>query len=374
MPRKKKYIRKSHIGSIRFVEGRTKPYRATATVNGKLHDFGYFMTEEEADEVLLEFELNPDGFKKNKMLKDVYAEWLKTRINEEIIKRRRKGDRDVEEYDILHSSTFKNYDAAFKSISEIHRLPFSDITIKIAESEIRKKNPPMQKKARSLLIMLCKYAVRENITTGSQLQELNLIRVEEIDVSLKHFPFSQEEIDILWQNSEDRYVQFILMGIYSGVRPGELLNLKKKDVHLDEDYFFIQKGKNENSVRAVPIHKRVKPFYREWLNSNEDSEHLINKLDGKKFSTAADYNTFLISYWNKALRSLGILEYTRLDGVKCQHKPHDIRTTFATRWAEQGLNPIYGDKIKGHSTGKISIDVYTKPFLQSLLKELNKLK
>lgn len=374
MPKKKKYTRKSHIGSIRFIEGRTKPYRATATVNGKLHDFGYYFTEEEADKMLLEFEINPDEFKKKKTLKEVYDDWLKTRVNEELVKKRRKGDASAEEYDIIHSSTFVNYDAAYKALAVIHTIPFTEITIKIAETEIHKKNPPMQKKARSLLIMLCKYAVRENITTGSQLQELTLIKVEEIETSLKHFPFSQEEIDMLWNNSSDRYVQLILMGIYSGVRPGELLNLKKEDVHIDEDYFFIQKGKNENSVRAVPIHKKVKPFYNEWLNSNADSEYLINKLDGKKFATAVDYNTFLISYWNKTLRLLGILEYTRLDGTTCQHKPHDVRTTFATRWAEQGLNPIYADKIKGHSTGKISIDVYTKPFIESLLKELNKLK
>ena len=374
MPKKKTFQRKSHIGSIRFVPGRTKPYRVAAIVNGKNHNLGYYFTEEEADDILLEFELNPEGFKKKKTLKEVYNEWLKKRVNEEIVKKRRKGNSSVEEYNILRSSTFINYDAAFKVLAEIHTLQFCKITIKTAEAEIHKKNPPMQKKARSLLIMLCKFAVRENITEASQLQELSLIKIEEIETSLKHFPFSQEELDILWQNSEDRYVQFVLMGIYSGVRPGELLNLKKEDVHLDENYFFIRTAKNENSIRAVPIHKIVKPFYHEWLNINTDSEYLINKLNGKKLATKSDYNTFLISYWNKTLKNLGILEYTRLDGTTCQHKPHDIRTTFATRWAEQGLNPVFADKIKGHSTGKISIDVYTKPFIESLLKEINKLK
>lgn len=374
MPKKRKYIRKSHIGSIRYVKGRTKPYRATATVSGKFHNFGYFFTEEEADKVLLEFEQNPNGFIKKKTLKGVYELWLQKRINEEIIKKRRKGDLNTEEYDIVRTSTFKNYDAAFKALSDIHNIQFIDITIKTAEAEIHKKNPPMQKKARSLLVMLCKFAVRENITTGSQLEELKLIENDEIDTSLKHFPFSQEEINILWNNSDNRYVQLILMGIYCGARPGELLKLKKSDVHIDENYFFITKAKNENSVRAVPIHKKVKSFYEEWLNNNSSSEYLITKLNGEKFDTDHDYNTFLISYWNKTLQSLGILEYTRLDGQVCKHKPHDIRTTFATRWAEQGLNPIYADKIKGHSTGKISIDTYTKPFINSLVKELNKLK
>lgn len=70
----------------------------------------------------------------------------------------------------------------------------------------------------------------------------------------------------------------------------------------------------------------------------------------------SDYSGFLDTYWNKRLDELGILHYVRENRDAAIHKPHGIRVTFATRRAEQGLNPVFADKIKGHSTGK---SVYT---------------
>ena len=61
---------------------------------------------------------------------------------------------------------------------------------------------------------------------------------------------------------EDPYYQLILMLLYSGVRISELLDLKKENVHLNEQYFDVLASKTENGIRKVPIADKVLPFYR----------------------------------------------------------------------------------------------------------------
>ena len=51
--------------------------------------------------------------------------------------------------------------------------------------------------------------------------------------------FEENEIDIIWEQKEDKYYQIVLMLLYSGVRISEMLDLKKENVHLDEQYFDI---------------------------------------------------------------------------------------------------------------------------------------
>ena len=50
-------------------------------------------------------------------------------------------------------------------------------------------------------------------------------------------PFTIEQINTFWSLSEDMWYDVILILIYTGVRIGELLELKKEDIHLDEQWF-----------------------------------------------------------------------------------------------------------------------------------------
>ena len=79
--------------------------------------------------------------------------------------------------------------------------------------------------------------------------------------------FEKNEIDLLWEQKEDKYYQIVLMLIYSGVRISELLDLKKENVHLDEQYFDVICSKTENGIRKVPIADKVLPYYKAWYES-----------------------------------------------------------------------------------------------------------
>lgn len=51
-------------------------------------------------------------------------------------------------------------------------------------------------------------------------------------------------------------------------------------------------------------------------------------------------------YWCPKLDDLGVLNYKRYDGEIAMHLPHDMSSTFTTRWTEQALNEIKLCKIQ----------------------------
>lgn len=191
--------------------------------------------------------------------------------------------------------------------------------------------------------------------------------------STKHYRFTDEEIKTMWRWSEgNKYIQVILMLIYSGVRPGELFNTKKASVNLEEKYFFIEKGKNNNARRKVPIHDRVFPFFKSW-HEKDNTDYLVTQLNGKKVNFDTNHGQYTESYWKPLLLDMGILQYKNDEGEIKEHSPDDTRHTFTTMWKEKRLDEAMRRKIQGHSGKGIGEIVYTHFEFEKLREELNKL-
>lgn len=361
MPRPKKKTKRVD-GGIAY-EASRKRYKVTY----KSVYIGRYKTKAEAEDALYAYKHRPEVEPSSSTFKNVYEAWYSQHLTEEA---KRKG---LSEYDIEKNDSFRSYNASYKAFYKLYDKQFCVLKIKEVEAEIKKKNQPMQRKMKVLMHFLLDYALREEIVDGSKFNELYAVKIDSAEKSEKHYPFSQEEINKLWGAADnDMYIQFILMCIYCGCRCGEMAKVKKSDVHLDKNCFWIQKGKTASARRAVPIHKKTKKFFDNWLSHNE-SEYLITRLDGKPLRFSSDYNGFLDSYWIPKLDALGIYHYMRENGDKAVHLPHDVRATFSTRWADQSLDQNLRKKIQGHSSGDVGIDVYTKPFISTLVKEINKL-
>ena len=65
--------------------------------------------------------------------------------------------------------------------------------------------------------------------------------------------FSKKEVERVWTMKDDPYYQIVLMLLYNGCRISEFLDLKKENVHLEEQYFDVIASKTENGLRKVPI-------------------------------------------------------------------------------------------------------------------------
>jgi integrase len=215
------------------------------------------------------------------------------------------------------------------------------------------------------------YAVKQDIIV-KDMNKTEYIDIGEPEQSTKHYKFTNAEVEALWRWSPNNdYVQMILMMIYSGARPGEFLAVKKEDVNMEDGYFVITEGKNENAKRRVPLYYKVIPFYENWMKKK--GKYLITKHNGDRFNLQTGHRQFKDSYWNAVLREIGILEYKTEKGETQEHQPHDTRHTFTSMWREKKLDETFRRKIQGHAGQGIGEQVYTHIDMERLKEEMNQL-
>ncbi len=149
------------------------------------------------------------------------------------------------------------------------------------------------------------------------------------------------------------------MLIYNRLRISELLDLKKVDVHLEEQYFDVVDNKTENEIRKVPIADKVLHFYQSWHDSAPECEYLLHIEDNKHFL----YRNYYDSYFTPLMQNLNI-----------EKTPHCCRHTCISLLAEAGVNQTIIKKIAGHS-GVMSLTekVYTYFDVQELVKAINQI-
>lgn len=179
-----------------------------------------------------------------------------------------------------------------------------------------------------------------------------------------HYKFTKADIEKLFRHSDNPNVQIVLMLIYTGVRPGELISVTKSDVHLAERWFHIDHGKNDNAARDVPIHPSILPFFERLMK--EPGDALVTRFDGKQYVFDRDRNLFRDHVWIPALEHAGTLECE--GGV---HRPHDCRHTFTSLWKGQKLDEAFRRKIQGHSGHGVGEKVYMLPDIEDLRDELD---
>ena len=111
--------------------------------------------------------------------------------------------------------------------------------------------------------------------------------------------FDYNEIDKLWKYvDKDEYLQIPLILIYTGLRVGELWELKADDVNIEYKYFKVTKSKTDAGIRTVPIADKILPFFEHWLSKG--NQYVFTNRSGGKFK---DRN-FRDSYWQPAMDSL----------------------------------------------------------------------
>lgn len=146
-------------------------------------------------------------------------------------------------------------------------------------------------------------------------------------------PFSDEEIQILWQHTDDPVCISALSMIYSGFRVSALkdwqINMKEQTI-----YGGVKTGK-----RTVPIHPAILPFVRK-----------------AKSIQAADFR--------KGLSVYGITTHT----------PHDCRHTFSWLCDRFNVDNISKHMLMGHALGKdVEAKVYSHRTMDELRSEILKI-
>ena len=148
------------------------------------------------------------------------------------------------------------------------------------------------------------------------------------------------------------------MLIYNGCRISEFLDLKKENVHLEEQYFDVIASKTENGLRKVPIADKVLPFYKAWYKGSQ-CEYLLHTPDQKHF----DYRNYYDSYFTPLMEQLGY-----------DQTPHCTRHTCISMLTEAHVDQTMIKKIVGHSGAMTLTErVYTHLDIETLVEAINKI-
>ncbi|MGG4180541.1 MULTISPECIES: tyrosine-type recombinase/integrase [Virgibacillus] len=145
--------------------------------------------------------------------------------------------------------------------------------------------------------------------------------------------------------------------IYTGLRPGDLVEVKNENIHLDKRYFRGGFKTEAGTNRVIPIHKKIHSLIEARMDPKK--EYLVINHENNKMSCYVYYH----EKWKK------IMEQLEMD-----HKPHDCRHTFATLMDNAGANKLSIKRIMGHASKDITDKVYTHKDIEQLLIAIDTLK
>jgi integrase len=305
---------------------------------------GYAATKAEGLQMLAEYNQNPFDVKAAKTtFQEVYELWSKAK------------------FPTISKSNIHGYEASYKVCGMLYNRIFKDIRLAELQAVVDScgKNYPSLKKLKILFNQLYTYAMKNDICNKDYSDYVDILPYKDKNpLKRDRKKFTKEEIDRLWTLKDDSYYQIVLMLIYNGCRISELLNLKKENVHLDEQYFDVVKSKTENGIRKVPIADKVLPFYKAWFDGSA-CEYLLHTPEQKHFV----YRNYYDSYWTPLMEQLGF-----------DHTPHDTRHTCISMLAEAHVDQTMIKKIVGHSGAMTLTErVYTHLDIQALVEAMNQI-
>lgn len=330
-------------GSVYKLSGdRRKPYTARvqdgyspATGLPLYKYLGYYETRAEALQALSDYHANPYNLDmKNYTLADMW----------EIFQGRK--------FEKISQSGKNIYNAAYKHLNPLHHKPMREIKPFEMQRILDGINRKWQTKSHvlTLLKQLFEIALELDIIKKNYAQFLQIGSKED---STLHKAFTQEEIRRLFSVVfTEPYADTVLIMIYTGLRPSELLGIQTENVNLSERYLIGGMKTKAGKNRIIPLNDKVFPFVRKRLEAG--TAFLIEK-DGEPLN----YDRY-----KKIFRDL-------MQRLEMEHLPHDCRHTFASLADTAGMNKTAVKRIMGHSSNDITEKVYTHKDAAELLANVN---
>lgn len=332
-------------GSVFKLSGkRRRPWavRITAgwTDDGKqiFKYLSYHEKKVDAIKALAQYNTNPYDVESSKAtFEDIYDKWSEAA------------------YKTLSVSSVKTYKSAYKNTTKIQKMVFRDLRTNALQDVVDKiDSASMARMTKFLFQKMYTYALENDIVEKDYSQYVKLLQKKE---AKEKSPFSFNEIKTMWDKVDTvEYADLVVILLYTGMRIGELLDMTKDNIHLEERYMVGGSKTEAGKNRVIPIHKKIIPLIEKRMEKSK-SEYLFTNTLGKKLT----YALFMSKYWGM------ILPY--LDGNRT---PHDTRHTFISRMDSLGVSRITIQRIVGHSN-KETTEIYIHKSLDELLEAVDML-
>lgn len=284
---------------------------------------GYFATRKEAMQALADFNDNPYDVSQNRLsFAEVYQKWSEKKYSE------------------ISASAVRTYKSAYNYCKPLYDIKMVDIKIPQLQDIIDNADVGATTRARIKVLfnLMYEYCMKNEQVKKDLSQYLSSPKIE----TSEKIPFSDAEIQTLWNNLDHEYVDDILILIYSGWRASEYCSLKTSDIDIEN---MTMKGGSKTAAgknRLVPIHSRIQPLILKKYSA--DNEFLRDNNYDKLYRD-----------FKATMQSLGM-----------NHNPHEARHTFITILDNAGANKTSIQRLAGHSSRDVTSKVYTHKDIEQL--------
>lgn len=345
------------LGSVHMIgdgKNRRKPWRArvnagvefninTGKATQKYITLGYYETEIEAIEALMEYRKDPYTLEAAVCtFEEVFQMWK------------------AKKYPDISVSGQRGYDAAFKNSAPLHKLKMREIRSSHMEQimQTTEFGHQSQAKMKSLWGQVFKYAMEHDII---QKNYADFVKVRDEVPGTNKTAIPKEDQEKIWAAIEagNQDAQIAMIYLYTGMRASELLEIQKNDVDLDARIMVGGLKTDAGKNRRIPIHKCILPFIERLMQT--EGEYLVMRYANGK-AKKMTYPQMANTIWDPVMENLGLKDYT----------PHYGRHTCATMLREAGVETDLIKLILGHANGDIT-DRYTHHPDYMLVEAIDKL-
>jgi integrase len=149
---------------------------------------------------------------------------------------------------------------------------------------------------------------------------------------------TDEEEKRLLDLSPEPLKSIILVALNTGMRQGEILNLKWRDIDIKEGIIIIQDSKGKEK-RILPMNETIKSVF---LNPQlyDSKEYVFGNKEGDRYS-----GSYIQHLFEKVVKKADIKDF----------RFHDLRHTFASRLVMAGVNLKTIQELLGHKSYQMTL-------------------
>lgn len=208
-----------------------------------------------------------------------------------------------------------------------------------------------RKDIKMLFSKLYQLALRDDLCDKNRAEFIKLPKLEKSEREI----FTEEDIAKLWDDykkSGQLVTAVMLIMLYTGMRPAEILGAKVENVHLPEHYLIggvkTEKGRN----RKIIIPDKIVPIISALISTAKKGKlcHFSHKTD-------------FYDKWAEKRAALGL---------RPELAPYCCRHTYITNCTRLGLSPAMLQELVGHEDYDTTLD-YTHLSVADRLEAVNRL-
>jgi integrase len=226
-------------------------------------------------------------------------------------------------------------------------------------TKVKKWSRKTTNNLRTVLIQLFHYATEHKYITENPVNP-----IKEFAISKKKIAhcFTDEQLDKIWFTVNQYWADPLKFIVNTGLRKGEMINLKWKNVVLNAEHPYITVISTEDwdtktgEYRTIPLNKEALEIINKWKGRHP--EYVFIAQEGHIIHPDKPYRAF-----KKALKKLNL-----------EGDVHKLRHTFASKLLMKGETMYTVGKLLGHSEEKTT-ELYghlSQGHLKSAVDKLNR--